>query len=135
MFPGVTASVGSAVKEVGGHWNFSVQLQFPSYCAANAFYSAYSASAANGWPALHLENLGNWSVSGCAYSVSATAHVDLYNPNATSQGGGGAGGIAGHVGIDFIIGHFVQALGSNIDPANCPWGGKTCTKGPPCGCP
>ena len=28
LFPGVTASVGDATPEVGGHWNFNVTLQF-----------------------------------------------------------------------------------------------------------
>ena len=138
LFPGVQASVGPATKEVGGHWNFPVQLQFPSSCAANKFYNAYSASAKNGWapparfdsgPALHLENLGGWSVSGGGtYSIGGTAHIDLYNPNSSSNGGGGLGGIAGHVGIDGIVGHLADLLHTNIDPANCPWP-------PPQGCP
>ena len=97
------ASVGDATKEVGGHWNFNVQLQFPSNGAANTFYSTHAASAQNGFkpparfgpgPALHLENL-NW------------------NP----------------VGDDFLLGHLVQALGSNIDPANCPWRIELSTRG------
>lgn len=138
LFPGVQASVGPATKEVGGHWNFPVQLQFPSYCAANKFYSAYSGSAASGWPpparfgsgpALHLENLGGWSVGGGGtYSIGGTAHVDLYNPNASSNGAGGLGGIAGHVGIDGLVGHLADLLHTNIDPAKCPWP-------PPQGCP
>jgi len=137
LFPGVTASVGAATKEVGGHWNFPVQLQFPSYCAANKFYSAYSGNAAGGWPpparfgsgpAMHLENLGSWSVSGGVYTIGGTAHIDLYNPNGSSNGGGGAGGLAGHVGIDGLIGHLAQLLGSNIDPAHCPWR-KRCEQG------
>ena len=125
------ASVGDATKEVGGHWNFNVQLQFPSNGAANTFYSTHAASAQNGFkpparfgpgPALHLENL-NWNPVGDdgSYSANAKAHIDLYNPNGTSKGGGGLGGLAGHVGDDFLLGHLVQALGSNIDPANCPW--------------
>jgi RHS repeat-associated protein len=133
LFPGVMASVGAAMREVGGHWNFPVQLQFPSYCAANEFYLAYKA-AAPGWPpparfgggpAVHLENLGSWSVSGGTYTIAGTAHIDLYNPNDASQGGGGLGALAGHVGIDGVVGHLAQAVGSNIDPANCPWG-KSC---------
>jgi RHS repeat-associated protein len=147
LFPGVTASVGPAIKETGGHWNFPVQLQFPSSCAASQFYQAYMFQFNYGsfgppsrfgkGPTVHLENLGNWSVSGCTYSINATAHIDLYNPNPSSQGGGGLGGFAGHVGIDGVIGHVVQGLGSNIDPANCPWGnGQTCASTPPCGgCP
>jgi hypothetical protein len=73
---------------------------------------------------MHLENLSptsTWLNSNGTYTVSGTAHIDLYNPNNTSQRGGGAGGIAGHVGIDFLVGHLIQALRSNIDPANCPW--------------
>jgi len=68
-----------------------------------------------------LENL-NWNPVGDdgSYSANAKAHIDLYNPNGTSKGGGGLGGLAGHVGDDFLLGHLVQAL-SNIDPANCPW--------------
>jgi len=150
LFPGLTASVRNAPKpkENGGHWNFPVQLQFRSSCAANSFYSAYYSgkwpqvwgprSRFGSGPALHLENLGSsWSVSGCTYSISATAHIDLYNPNSSSHGGGGLGGMAGHAGIDGVIGHVVQGLGSNIDPANCPWGnGQTCASTPPCGgCP
>jgi RHS repeat-associated protein len=136
LFPGVTPTVGTATNEVGGHWNFSVQLQFPSYEAANAFFSAYTTSAANGWPpparfgsgpSLHLENVGNWSVNGGTYSIPGTAHIDLYNPNSTSQGGGGLGGIVGHVGVDGLVGHLVQIVHSNIDPATCPWPGS-CSK-------
>jgi RHS repeat-associated protein len=136
LFPGVTATVGTATKEIGGHWNFSVQLQFSSYDAANAFFSAYTTSTTNGWypparfgsgPALHLENLGGWSLNGDTRSIAGTAHIDLYNPNGTSQGGGGLGGLAGHVGIDGVVGPLVQIFHSNIDPANCPWG-STCSK-------
>ena len=129
LFPGVIASVGPATNEVGGHWNFSVQLQFSSTDAANAFYSAYTTSAANGWPpparfgsgpALHLENLGGWSpLSGTP--ANGTAHIDLYNPN------DGLGGIAGHVGVDGLVGHLSQIFHSNIDPSTCPWG-KGCQK-------
>ncbi len=124
LFPGVTASVGPATKEVGGHRDFSVQLQFSSADAANAFYSAYATSSANGWPpparfgsgpALHLENLGSWSpLSGTP--ANGTAHIDLYNPNH------GLGGLAGHVGVDGIVGHLSQIFRSNIDPSACPWG-------------
>jgi RHS repeat-associated protein len=131
LFPGVMASVGPATKEIGGHWNFPVHLQFPSYCAANKFYLAYSGSAASGWPpaarfgpgpAIHLENLGSWSASGGVYTIGGTAHIDLYNPNV------GPGGIAGHIGIDGLVGHLADLLRTNIDPAHCPWP-------PPKGCP
>src|SRR6185437_4841476 len=90
LFPGVAASVSDATQEVGGHWNFNVQLQFSSYDAANAFYSSYTTSATNGWPpparfgsgpALHLENLGNWTINNGTYSIVGTGHLDLYNPN------------------------------------------------------
>ena len=136
LFPGVTASVGAPTKEVGGHWNFPIQLQFRSSCAANQFYLAYK-TAAPGWPpparfgsgpAIHLENLGSWSVSGGVYTIGGTAHIDLYNPNGSSNGGGGVGGLAGHVGIDGIVGHLADLLHTNIDPAHCPWP-------PPQGCP
>jgi RHS repeat-associated protein len=135
LFPGVAPTVGPASNEVGGHWNFPVQLQFPSYDAAAAFYSTYTTSAANGWPpparfgsgpSLHLENLGNWSSNNGTYGFSGTAHIDIYNPNGSSHGGGGFGGVVGHVGVDGIVGHVVQILHSNIDPSNCPWGG--CSK-------
>jgi len=144
LFPGVIASVGTATEKVGGHWNFPVQLQFPSYCAANRFFNAYAASAKNGWdpdarfgsgPALHLEHLGSWNVSGSTYSIGGTAHIDLYNPNATSNGGGGLGGIAGHLGIDGVVGHLADLLHRNIDPANCPWPPpQSCRQGQPGGC-
>jgi RHS repeat-associated protein len=136
LFPGVTASVGNSTQEAGGHWNFNVQLDFSSYDSMMNFYNAYwgpGGSALNGFypparfsqgPSLHLENLsptGTWLNSNGTYTITGTAHIDLYNPNGTSQGGGGAGGVAGHLAIDVLIGHLVQALGSNIDPANCPW--------------
>jgi hypothetical protein len=62
-----------------------------------------------------MRNLGAGHVSNGTYSISGTAHIDLYNPDS------GVGGIAGHSVIDGIWGHLVQALGKNIDPANCPW--------------
>ena len=125
LFPGITASVGDTTNEVGGHWNFTVQLQFSSYDDAYSFYTTYDASARNGinpparfgaGPALHLENL-IWAPVGSdgTYTANATAHIDLYNPDT------GVGGVAGHSGIDFIWGHIVELLGGDIDPANCPW--------------
>lgn len=142
LFPGVTASVGAATKKVGGHWNFPVHLQFPSRCAAKKFREAYDTTGKNGWPpparfgsgpALHVENLAG---SDDGTGASATAHIDLYNPNAASNGGGGLGGILGHAGIDGIVGHLADLLRKNIDPANCPWPppGKRCTKGQPDDC-
>jgi len=138
LFPGVAATVGPATKNVGGHWNFPVQFQFPSRAAANGFYNGYMGNYGNAFgpparfgsgPAVHLENLGpNWSYNSDTgvYSINATAHIDLFNPNPSSQGGGGPLGLAGHAGIDGIVGHLAKALGSNIDPAHCPWG-KPCT--------
>ncbi len=71
---------------------------------------------------MHLENVDwNWVVNGSNYSVTGTAHIDLYNPNSTLLGGGGLSGFAGHVSIDGIVGHLVEAFGGNLDPANCPW--------------
>ena len=100
------------------------------------FYNAYwgpSGSALNGFdpparfshgPAVHLENLSDpttWVNGKGTYTAAATAHIDLYNPNNSSIGGGGIGGKAGHVGVDVLLGHLIQALGSNLDPRNCPW--------------
>mgnify|MGYP005822242563 CR=1 FL=1 len=123
-FPGSTATMGSSTGEVGGHWNFSLQLQFSSQGAANAFRSTYI-TASSGWPpparfgpgpALHLENLGSsWSMSGGTYTIGATAHIDLFNPDT------GAGGIAGHVLVDGAWGHVKQFFGGNIDPKVCPF--------------
>jgi len=122
-FPGSTATMGSSTGEVGGHWNFSLQLQFSSQDAANTFSSMYTA-ASSGWdpparfgsgPALHLENLGSFSVSDGTYTIGATAHIDLFNPDT------GAGGIAGHVLDDGAWGHIVQFFGGNIDPNGCPF--------------
>jgi hypothetical protein len=38
-FPGSTVTTGGSTGEVGGHWNFTVQLQFSSYDAASGFYN------------------------------------------------------------------------------------------------
>jgi len=74
-----------------------------------------------GGPAIHLENL-TWSLSdGGVYSANATAHIDLFNPNSASVGGGGLGGLFGHIGIDGLGGHLAQLFGANIDPASCPF--------------
>ncbi len=116
--------MGGSTGEVGGHWNFNFTLQFSSNINALAFIAVYNSSAASGWPpparfgagpALHAENLGSWSVSNSIYNIGGTAHIDLYNPDT------GAGGIAGHVAIDGIWGHIVQAFGGDIDPKNCPF--------------
>ena len=125
LFPGIASSVGDSTKPVGGHWNFNIQMQFASRNDAMTFYSSYATSAANGWqpparfgsgPSLHLENLSWAPVSADGiYTANLTGHIDLYNPDS------GWGGIAGHSAIDGIWGHLVQALGSNLDPANCPW--------------
>jgi len=131
LFPGVTASVGDSASEVGGHWNSNVQLQFSSYDAAMGFYNSYwgpTGSASNGFnpparfgngPAVHLENLSptsTWLNNDGTYTVNGTAHIDLFNPNNED-----VESVGGHVGVDGLIGHLVQALGGNIDPANCPW--------------
>jgi hypothetical protein len=106
-----------------GHWNFSVHLQFSSQSAASSFQSTYTA-ASHGWPpparfgpgpALHLENLGNSSQSGGTYTFSASAHIDLYNPDT------GIGGITGHVFVDGAWGHINQLFGGDIDPKGCPF--------------
>lgn len=92
------ASVGDATKEVGGHWNFNVQLQFPSNGARTHFIPRtpqalrmISTTTGTVWPppAFALENL-NWNPVGDdgSYSANAKAHIDLYNPNGTSKGGG-----------------------------------------------
>ena len=66
-------------------------------------------------PALHLENLGSWAVNNGTYSISGTAHIDLFNPDI------GFVGILGHSGVDYIWGHIVQFFGGNIDPTQCPF--------------
>jgi RHS repeat-associated protein len=123
-FPGSTVTMGGSTVEVGGHWNFSLQLQFTSQNAATMFSSMYAA-ASSGWPpparfgagpALHLEDLGSFSVSDDGtYTIGATAHIDLFNPDT------GTGGIAGHVLDDGFWGHIVQFFGGNIDPKACPF--------------
>ena len=121
---GATVTMGASTGEVGGHWNFGVQLSFSSYDSALIFTASYNTSAANGWPpparffdgpALHLENLGSWNNSNGVYSINGTAHIDLYNPDS------GAGGVAGHVAVDGLWGHVVQAFGGDIDPSTCPF--------------
>ncbi len=128
LFPGATASVGNPTAEVGGHWNFKVQLQFSSYGSATDFYNAYYTSAQTGFspaarfgngPGLHLENLSptdTWLNDNGTYTVDGTAHIDLFNPNSRD-----VVGVGGHVGVDGLIGHLTQSLGGNIDPARCPW--------------
>lgn len=127
VFPTGTANVGGATKEIGGHWNFTVQLQFASYDAATAFTTTYNAAAAMSWgaidpparfgpgPALHVENVGSWAVVGGMYGITATTHIDLYNPHS------GVGGFFGHVLVDGALGHVVQFFGGNIDPTGCPF--------------
>ncbi len=125
VFAGSNVTAGASTGEVGGHWNFGFQMQFSSFDAASAFRSTYAASALSGWPpparfgagpTLHLENLGGWSVSGgTTYTIGATAHIDLFNPDT------GVGGIAGHVLVDGLWGHVVQFFGGNIDPKACPF--------------
>ena len=64
---------------------------------------------------VHFENLGDWSVTDGAYSISGTGHIDLSNPN------NGIAGFAGHVVIDGMWGHIVQFFGGDIDPTHCPY--------------
>jgi RHS repeat-associated protein len=138
LFPGVVASVDKATKATkaarknGGHWNFAVQLRFPSYQDAYSFYSAIASHSGGFYPparfgpgpALHLEGASEaWAYGGGVWTTSGSAHIDLYNPNGTSLGGGGIRGFVGHVGVDGILGHLAQFFGSNIDPSRCPWGG------------
>ena len=131
LFPGATVNIGDSTAEVGGHWNFNVQLQFGSYQSVMSFYNAYwgpNGSALNGFnpparfgngPAVHLENLSptdSWLTANGTYAVNGTAHIDLFNPNNND-----VASVSGHVAVDGLVGHLVQAIGSNIDPANCPW--------------
>ncbi len=95
------------------------------------FYDSYwgpTGSALNGFgrparfgngPAVHLENLSptsTWLNNNGTYTVTGTAHIDLFNPNNED-----VESVGGHVGVDGLIGHLVQALDGNIDPAHCPW--------------
>jgi RHS repeat-associated protein len=136
LFPGATVSVGDDTGETGGHWNFNVEITFPDEDSEMDFKDSYyppkgtpgirfSPPARFGpGPALHLENLSNtddWDNGDGTYTVTGTAHLDLYNPNSGAAGGGGIGGLAGHVGIDGLLGHIMQLLKSNIDPSHCPW--------------
>ena len=129
-FAGSSVTMGSSTGETGGHWNFNFQLQFSSYSDAASFVNSYSTSAGGGWPpparfgsgpALHVENLGSWSVTDGTYSIDATAHIDLFSPNPSSIGGGGLGGLVGHIFVDWLVGHIVQFSGGNIDPRTCPY--------------
>jgi hypothetical protein len=65
---------------------------------------------------LHLKNLGTWTLNDDGtWSVSATAHLDLFNPN------DGLAGLTGHGVVDFLGGHIVQFFGGNIDPGSFPF--------------
>ena len=66
LLPGVHASVGAATKNIGGHWNFSVQLQFPSYAEADAFYLFVYAASAGGVQAARKI----WSWTGITFRES-----------------------------------------------------------------
>ena len=131
LFPGAIAAVSDATAEVGGHWNFNVQLQFASYNSVMSFYNSYwgpNGPSQNGFgppgrfgggPAVHLENLSptdTWLNSNGTSTVDGTAHIDLFNPNNYD-----VESVGGHVGVDGLIGHLAQAIGGNIDPARCPW--------------
>jgi RHS repeat-associated protein len=136
LFPGATVTVGDDTGETGGHWNFNVDITFPDEDSEMNFKNSYyppdgtpgirfSPPARFGrGPALHLENLSNtddWDNGDGTYTVTGTAHLDLFNPNSGAAGGGGVGGVAGHAAIDGLWGHIIQALKSNIDPSHCPW--------------
>jgi len=118
LFPAATSTVGDATKEIGGHWNFNVNLQFSSYQDAYNFYSTISNSSAgfqpparlgNG-PALHLENTSQtWTYSNGTYMTSGTAHIDIANPNNIPLG------TAVHTFWDGLVGHLSDLLGGNID--------------------
>jgi hypothetical protein len=123
-FPGSSVTVETSTGEVGGHWNFAFQMQFSSQDAANALRSK-NISASDGFSrparigpryAWHLENIGVWwNTTGGTYTIGATAHIDLFNPDT------GVGGFFGHVFVDGVWGHIVQFFGENIDPNPCPY--------------
>ncbi len=48
-FPGSVVTTGLPTGEVGGHWNYSLQMQFSSQDAASAFRSTYI-TASSGFP-------------------------------------------------------------------------------------
>jgi RHS repeat-associated protein len=123
-FSGASAMVGNGTEEVGGHWNFNVTIQVSSEDSTKDFDSIYRSVGGFPPPArfggtgvtLHLENLGTWTLNDDGtWSVSATAHLDLFNPN------DGLAGLIGHGVVDFVGGHLIQFFGGNIDPGFCPF--------------
>lgn len=67
-------------------------------------------------PSVHLEGTAqSWTSSNGAWATSGTAHLDIGNPNYIPVG------TAVHTFWDGLIGHLADFMGSNIDPANCPW--------------
>jgi hypothetical protein len=54
-------------------------------------------------------NLGSFAERRSVHLQTSKLSLRLREPN------------AGHVGVDVIVGHLVQVLRSNIDPAKCPW--------------
>jgi hypothetical protein len=130
LFPGAEVTVGDAFRKGGGHWNYHVQLQFASRDAALNFTEVYDNVAEHGrppsarfgkGPAIHLENLSNWSVEGTTFSIAGTAHIDLGNPNSKSIGGGGFRGMLKHVAYDGVKGHVLDLFGKDIDISHCSW--------------
>jgi len=135
LFPGVGVTVGDPTGNPnGGHWNFPVQLTFPSPDDANSFLSDYDSqgqagfapytryASGNQWgigTTLHLEQMNNSQSelinSDGTVTLSGNAHLDLYDPDT------GLAGMIGHGIIDGLIGHIADLLRRDIDPANCPW--------------
>jgi hypothetical protein len=123
-FSGVSATVGDVTKEVGGHWNFDVTIQVSSIADRDNCDSTYQsvggfrplARFGGTGVTLHLKDLGEWAQNDDGtWSTSATAHLDLFNPN------DGLIGLVGHGVVDFVGGHVVQFFGGDIDPSSCPF--------------
>jgi len=130
IFNNSIATVQGVTEEIGGHWNFNVQIQFSSEDAAQDFIKDWQAAGDNGFSpatrygsdssgyALHLENVGNVEQVNGIWTLQATAHIDLGNPD------DGLTGILMHVGVDGVVGWMFQILlGGNIDPSSssCPY--------------
>ena len=103
LFPGLNVAVGNPTGNPnpdGGHWNFTVQLTFPSLDAANSFLSHYNSQGQAGFTpyirypsankggigtTLHLEQLNNGTNettnSDGAVTLTGKAHLDLYDPD------------------------------------------------------
>jgi len=137
LFPGVYTTVGDPSgppNPNGAHWNFQVQLKFPSIDSANTFLSDNNSQGQAGFKpftryasgnkgsigtTLHLEQLNNSQNeavnSNGTVTLAGKAHLDLYDPDT------GLAGMIGHGIIDGLIGHIADLLKRNIDPGNCPW--------------